>query len=135
MRLVSSPRPSTDSDRPSERDMEEARMNTSTSRRDGYQLLSPDGVSYIIYPPCIRLHCPPACNGSQICRQLCFIPHIIPVLPPHSCHTTPCLAARPFAYVDNSASKAVPQTTNNAAPCPAWRYLLGNSKSSRMFIG
>lgn len=41
---VSSPRPSNDSARPSERDIEEAGMRTAASRRDGYQLLSPDGV-------------------------------------------------------------------------------------------
>ncbi|KAF8673478.1 hypothetical protein AX14_005385 [Amanita brunnescens Koide BX004] len=34
---------STDSARPSERDIEEAGMRTGASRRDGYQLLSPDG--------------------------------------------------------------------------------------------
>jgi len=43
MTRVSSPRSSTDSDRPSERDIEEAGMRRDASRRDGYQLLSPDG--------------------------------------------------------------------------------------------
>lgn len=102
-------------------------MDTSYFRPTGY-------VNILIFA-CCPLTCLPARNGSQIRHQRWCLPHPIPVLPPNLRRTLACLAARSFAYSNHSAGQVVPQTTNNAAPCPTRRYLLGNSKSSGMFLG
>lgn len=132
---VSSPRPSNDSARPSERDIEEAGMRTAASRRDGYQLLSPDGVRQRFDLRMLPLTCLPARNGPQIRHQRWCLPHPIPVLPPNFRRTLTCLAARSFAYFNHGTGQVVPQTTNNTAPRPTRRYLLGDSKSSGMLLG
>ena len=95
----------------------------------------PTGYVDILTLACCPLTCLPARNGSKIRHQCWCLPHPIPVLPPNLRRTITCLAACSFAYFNHSTGQVVPQTTNNAAPRPTRRYLLGDSKSSGMLLG